>query len=306
MDSGADIKLYDLQNAFEKAVKKSDKNLVQLFVNKGANLNLRDTFGETSLVRVLSGPRMEIEMARFLIDLGADINAQDGLYGETALIKVVMKNRYVCETESRDVMKMLIEKGADANIKSKYDAKFENELKDDEMGSIFLDFQESLDFWLPKQEKDEMESIFLDFKKELNLLVPKQEKSEINLADELTPLMIACQKDEKEIVRILIRASADLNIQNKYGDTALHLALKSGNCFIAKLLIASQADLNLQNNLGQTPLMLAASQGDDSIVRELINAKAKIDSKDLEGKDAISYALKQGHQDIEKILSATV
>ena len=263
MKAGADAEPKDIQRAFEKAALKGDQDLVQLFVNKGADVNSKDFLGHPILIEVVLRCRKAQEMVSFLIDLGADVNTKESLYGETALIKVVIKTRYTFDTEDADMMKLLIEKGADVNIKSKYDAKFENELSNDEAISIVLNLQKKLNFMRP-------------------------EKPEINLADELTPLMIACQKDEREIVRILIRASADLNIQNKYGDTALHLALKLGNCFIAKLLIASGADFDLQNNLGQTPLILAAAQGNDCIVRDLIDAKAKIGIIDQEEKGAIS------------------
>ena len=36
-----------------------------------------------------------------------------------------------------------------------------------------------------------------------------------------TPLMYACEEGKKDIVKLLVEADADLNIQNSYGETAL-------------------------------------------------------------------------------------
>ena len=79
-------------------------NLIQFFVERGANVNLRDKDGRTALHHALTsrdGGAYAIE----LIKNGADVNALDK-YGRTPLFYAVSINR-------RDMVKALLENGAD-------------------------------------------------------------------------------------------------------------------------------------------------------------------------------------------------
>ena len=60
-------------------------------------------------------------------------------------------------------------------------------------------------------------------------------------------------KGRTDIALVLIEKGADLNIQNKSGDTPLHWASWKGHRDIAFALIENGADLHIQNNLGNKP-----------------------------------------------------
>jgi ankyrin repeat protein len=64
-------------------------------------------------------------------------------------------------------------------------------------------------------------------------------KSVINQAyDDLsTPLLIACQKDNIEIVALLLSLGASPDISGMYGNYPIHMAAANGNFEIAKLLV---------------------------------------------------------------------
>ena len=62
-------------------------------------------------------------------------------------------------------------------------------------------------------------------------------------------------------VKKYIESGGNINAQNEFGATPLHIAANSGNLAIAKLLIAQEADLNLLYEESQTPLHLAAGGG---------------------------------------------
>ena len=70
----------------------------------------------------------------------------------------------------------------------------------------------------------------------------------------------------KGIVKELVRAGADVNAENKKGDTALHLALKWGDQESSIFLIKKGADYNHANNAGVTPAQLAAEKGYDTVL----------------------------------------
>jgi ankyrin repeat protein len=80
--------------------------------------------------------------------------------------------------------------------------------------------------------------------------------SNINVKEPMagsTPLMTACTFNKKDIAEALIKANADLSIQNNDGSTALHIAAFFGRIEMVQLLIDAKADKTLKNNFGATP-----------------------------------------------------
>ena len=58
-------------------------------------------------------------------------------------------------------------------------------------------------------------------------------------------------------VKELIASGADMNLQNKCGETALILATKEGYFNIVKELVEAGADVNLKDDYGMTALILS-------------------------------------------------
>ena len=79
-----------------------------------------------------------------------------------------------------------------------------------------------------------------------------------------------------KILKLLINAGANLDIQDKDGSTALMLVIYKGNINteIVKLLTDGGADLNLQDTDGWTALYAAVYDGNTEIVNLLINKGA--------------------------------
>lgn len=59
------------------------------------------------------------------------------------------------------------------------------------------------------------------------------------------------------MTEFLLRKNADVNIQNKFGYTALHVATLEGHERIVELLLKNGADKNIENDDGLTPMDLA-------------------------------------------------
>ena len=70
--------------------------------------------------------------------------------------------------------------------------------------------------------------------------------------------MLACTKDDVNIVRTLVQAGASLDLRNKDGWTAFHLACRQGNVGIVRYLLetAPQCWDTVSKN-GRTPLHTA-------------------------------------------------
>ena len=91
-----------------------------------------------------------------------------------------------------------------------------------------------------------------------------------------------------EIAKALIDYGADVNLKNTIGNTLLH---KTYDRAIGKLLIENGADVNARNNQGKTPLHYAIRREENA--KLLIENGADVNTKDNEGKTPIDYAEKQ-------------
>ena len=76
--------------------------------------------------------------------------------------------------------------------------------------------------------------------------------------DGFTPLMFACSEGNKEIVKLLVKSGADLNLQDNYGETCL-MKVDSPDSIekaneITKYLIENRANPYLKDNDNRTAL----------------------------------------------------
>jgi ankyrin repeat protein len=88
--------------------------------------------------------------------------------------------------------------------------------------------------------------------------------------DGMTPLLLASQRSSWDVsdfagksdavVQLLLEHGANVNVWNKNGERALHLASQHGRPNIMELLLKFGADVDAQDNNGMTPLH-SASQG---------------------------------------------
>lgn len=77
-----------------------------------------------------------------------------------------------------------------------------------------------------------------------------------------TPLMIAVEKSNLEIVKYLLNIKADPNLSTYDSFTPLMMSTFKGNLDITELLILNKADINAKDNYDATALCYAAAFGD--------------------------------------------
>ena len=76
----------------------------------------------------------------------------------------------------------------------------------------------------------------------------------LNLLFNKTPLHIACENDNEDIIKLLISKGVDVNAVDKDINTPLHIACTNNNFDIIKLLIDNGAKVKCQNKNNETPL----------------------------------------------------
>jgi serine/threonine-protein phosphatase 6 regulatory ankyrin repeat subunit B len=107
--------------------------------------------------------------------------------------------------------------------------------------------------------------------------------------------MSASLNGHVQVVKLLLKKHADVNIRSKVGWTALLLASENGFHEVVELLLKEDADMNVQVD-NFTPLIFASINGYYEVVELLINKKASFDHKALIG------ACQNGYYHVAEIL----
>lgn len=128
--------------------------------------------------------------------------------------------------------------------------------------------------------------------------------ADVNLVDNVgqTALMQIGEQATSDIVWDLINAGAKVNLADHDGDTALTEAASSNDSDVVKTLLDAGAQVNQQNNDGQTALMKAAENGNVNNVRLLIRAGADFNLRDKDGMTAMTYARARNNATVIRLL----
>ena len=226
----------------------------ELDVNSSINC-LGETLLHVALKQSKGGYFYKIVGVKLLVEAGADLNVQ-GEGGKTALMFA----------DHEKIAKYLIEAGADVNI------------ADDNGDTALVYFSEQKHFDCGYDT--------------IKMLI--EAGAELNRRDCCngnTALIYWSQKrcGGSDIVKLLVKAGADMDVQGEGGKTALMVA---GDPETAQYLIESGADIHVADNNGDTALIhFARKTGgfliDPEIVKMLVNAGADLDVQGKGGKTAL-------------------
>ena len=114
-----------------------------------------------------------------------------------------------------------------------------------------------------------------------------------------TALAIAAWHGHTEMLLVLLRAGAPVNIASQHGETAVYLAAQHGNLDAVKLLVENRADPAQANQKGADALCIATEQGRESVARYLVEqAGMSVNSHLHCGSNVLWLAAKGGHSKI--------
>lgn len=124
-------------------------------------------------------------------------------------------------------------------------------------------------------------------------LLAQESPGQLNIVDlkGQTPLMLMAEAGDAEIVRIMLQAGADPDIQDWQGMTALHSACKSREDRCVDALVEHSCKLDKVTHDGRTPLHTATWAGDLYAVKRLIQlAPELVRQRDLRKKTPLELA----------------
>ncbi|XP_060947904.1 ankyrin repeat domain-containing protein 6b [Limanda limanda] len=116
------------------------------------------------------------------------------------------------------------------------------------------------------------------------------------------PLHLAAYKGHIEVVRILLKAGCDLDIQDDGEQTALHRAAVVGNSDVISALIQEGCALDRQDKDGNTALHEVSWHGFSQSVKLLVKAGANVHAKNKAGNTALHLSCQNGHAQSSKVL----
>ena len=122
-------------------------------------------------------------------------------------------------------------------------------------------------------------------------LLLEQDPNLVNITDPkgFSPLVLSTYLGFGDIAKALIDAGADVNLQDKVGNTALMGVCFKGNIAMIEMLLDAGADINILNQNNGSALIFAASFGQEEAVRYLID-KGVIFIQGQTGRNALDYA----------------
>jgi ankyrin repeat protein len=301
--------------ALHEAAIGNHKDIVELLVNKRANVNARDKSGNTPLYYASTFDpgskrnKNDWDIARSLLSNRANVNMKSGS-SNTPLHSAAL---YAPE----EIVRLLIDNGANVNVKlaspgwprkrNSGPAPLHNACmradKDAEVVELLIDagadinakcYNEQADGWTPLYFACLNENT-----RAVEMLIAKRAK--INPISDLGNTPMHCATIT-EIAQLLIDNGANIHFRNKAGYSPLHNAVKGGHSDVAKLLIDKRAFVTTTNYQGTTLLHEAAVTNQKDMVELLIAEGVNINAKDRAGKTAAQLAEKAGHQNIADFL----
>lgn len=134
-----------------------------------------------------------------------------------------------------------------------------------------------------------------------------QDYSDVNCINEVgdTPLHIACDAGNPNVIRMLLNNRADPSIRNKKNLTCLVLAASKGFKAIVEELIAKTASLPKANkpDLSEA-LRMCGAKGHLTTAATLVKNKADVNTKDSGSRSALIFAAREGHHQMCKYFLA--
>jgi len=132
--------------------------------------------------------------------------------------------------------------------------------------------------------------------------------ADVNVArtDGSTALHWAVERDDLDMVDLLLRAGARVDARTREGVAPLQLAATNGSAAIIVALLEADADPNAAlTPAGDTALMMAARTGKTDAIRVLLEGGANVNAKEnWGGTTPLMWAASEGHADAAGLLIA--
>ncbi|XP_014231413.2 ankyrin-1-like [Trichogramma pretiosum] len=298
------------------------EKLTRFLLRRGVNPNLADSDGSTPLHYICNSHRGN--WLRIFFSVTDDmqqtvlIDARDNL-GRTPL-------HWALSRGLDRVAEFLLRRGADPNSANEEGLTplhiICNRNYNDDLLGIFFQICGNLQHTVQIDAQDKLGNTSLHLalklghcakKNAVKLLLRNNADPNLVNGEGTTPLHILCQRDEDDGMMALFcatcRQAANVNAQDRLGNTPLHWAIISKNPKVAKFLLRRGANPNSRNEEGLTPLHCICMVYKDVDLAEFffkfngdIAQAVQVNARDKLGNSPLLFALDNGHKDVAELL----
>ncbi|KAM6399022.1 protein phosphatase 1 regulatory subunit 12B isoform 7-T7 [Rhynochetos jubatus] len=237
---------------FLAACSSGDTEEVKRLLGRGARINTTNVDGLTALHQACIDENLD--MVKFLVENGASVNQQDN-EGWTPL-------HAVASCGYLNIAEYLISHGANVAAVNSEGEVPSDIAEEAAMKDLLLEQVKKQGVDLDLARKEEEQQMLQDARQWLNSGRIEDIKQPRTGA---TALHVAAAKGYSEVMRLLIQAGFNLNVQDNDGWTPLHAAAHWGVKEACSILAEALCDMDIRNKLGQTPFDVA----DEGLVEHL-------------------------------------
>ncbi|XP_059723884.1 protein phosphatase 1 regulatory subunit 12B isoform X5 [Haemorhous mexicanus] len=265
---------------FLAACSSGDTEEVKKLLGRGARINTTNVDGLTALHQACIDENLD--MVKFLVENGANVNQQDN-EGWTPL-------HAVASCGYQNIAEYLISHGANVAAVNSEGEVPSDIAEEAAMKDLLLEQVKKQGVDLELSRKEEEQQMLQDARQWLNSGRIEDIKQPRTGA---TALHVAAAKGYSEVMRLLIQAGFNLNVQDNDGWTPLHAAAHWGVKEACSILAEALCDMDIRNKLGQTPFDVADEglvehlemlQKKQSVLRSEKETRNKLIEADMNGK----------------------
>ncbi len=275
-------------------------DMIRFLLEKGANINAISQESEETVLglAVQSG---NIDKIQFMLDAGADINYQTE-QGYDVLIDAMHGRDILLDDNLISILNLLISRGAAVNGITSYG---ETAIK----VAAHVGRFDAVKLLLNAGANPEllgwtqlMHAIVFGSLEQVNLLLEQGVQQDVRDCWHRTPWLLSIQVGELPKTKLLLAKGANRNDVGNCGKTPLMYAIDNNQLDILQWLIAEGFDIEATDDFASTALMLAASLGATDCVRVLLAAGANPSKSNNCNDPAIKIA---GNLEIVRMLVAS-
>ncbi|KAM8949136.1 protein phosphatase 1 regulatory subunit 12B isoform 6-T6 [Lycaon pictus] len=237
---------------FLAACSSGDTDEVKKLLARGADINTVNVDGLTALHQACIDENLD--MVKFLVENKANVNQQDN-EGWTPL-------HAAASCGYLNIAEYFINHGASVGIVNSEGEVPSDLAEEPAMKDLLLEQVKKQGVDLEQSRKEEEQQMLQDARQWLNSGKIEDVRQPRSGA---TALHVAAAKGYSEVLRLLIQAGYELNVQDYDGWTPLHAAAHWGVKEACSILAEALCDMDVRNKLGQTPFDVA----DEGLVEHL-------------------------------------
>ncbi|WP_341815349.1 ankyrin repeat domain-containing protein [Wolbachia endosymbiont (group B) of Aricia artaxerxes] len=283
------LKQTELDKKLLAAVQDAGLNEVKDLINQKANINAKDMYGWTLLHFAAS--RDKLSVVEFLFNNNANINAKD-VYGNTPLHVAAQYS------SSLEIVKFLLDKDISGinNITNNGWTPLHVAIQGNKLNTVELLLGRGADI----EVRDIYNQTSLDLATRKGYLDIAGILKQVQLDRKLLTIV---ESDGFNEAKGLIAQGANIDTNDKNGNTLLYSAAEIGDLNLVKLLLDNGANIETKNGEYQaTPLHGAVLNERLNVVKLLLNRGANVNAEDKDNWTPLHYAADTNSLDIVKVL----